>query len=64
MIEGKSSAPEGGAHPSPAKPEHRDCFACYGGWVYIGHMVEDENGEEVEVIEPVPCRRCQGARGA
>jgi hypothetical protein len=26
--------------------------------VYIGHVVEDENGEEAEVIKSVPCRRC------
>jgi hypothetical protein len=32
---------------------------CYGGVVYIGHMVEGEHGEEVEVFEAVPCRRCQ-----
>jgi hypothetical protein len=31
---------------------------CYEGFVYIGHMVEDENGEPVEEIEQVPCRRC------
>ena len=31
---------------------------CYEGFVYIGHVVEDENGEAVEVIERVPCRRC------
>ncbi len=30
---------------------------CYDGLVYIGHMLE-EDGEEVEVIEAVPCRRC------
>ena len=29
--------------------------------VYIGHLVEDPGtGEEVEVIEAVPCRRCAG----
>jgi hypothetical protein len=33
--------------------------ACYEGVVYIGHVVEDPGtGEEVEVIEAVPCRRC------
>jgi hypothetical protein len=32
---------------------------CYEGFVYIGHIVEDENGEPVEVIERVPCRRCR-----
>jgi len=31
---------------------------CYDGFVYIGHMVTDESGEEVEVFESVPCRRC------
>ena len=33
---------------------------CYGGLVFIGHLVEGEDGEEVEVIEAVPCRRCAG----
>jgi hypothetical protein len=32
---------------------------CYEGWVYLGFEGEDENGEHVEVIERVPCRRCQ-----
>jgi hypothetical protein len=33
--------------------------ACYEGVVYIGHLVEDPGtGEEVEVIEAVPCRQC------
>jgi hypothetical protein len=37
--------------------------ACYGGVVYIGHLVEDPGtGEEVEVIEAVPCRRCTDSR--
>ncbi len=31
--------------------------ACMDGYVFIGHLVE-EDGEEVEVIEAVPCRRC------
>jgi len=31
------------------------------GVVYIGHLVEAD-GEEVEVAEAVPCRRCAGAR--
>ena len=33
---------------------------CMGGYVFIGHLVEDECGEEVEVFEAVPCRRCSG----
>jgi hypothetical protein len=31
---------------------------CYGGYHYLGHVVEGEDGEEVEVFETVPCRRC------
>jgi hypothetical protein len=39
------------------------CFACYVGWVYLGELVEDpETGEEVEVFEAVPCRRCADSR--
>ena len=63
----ESSAP---AHP-PAK-DHDDTIeahyaslerphACTDGVVFIGHLVEDPGtGEEVEVIEAVPCRRCAG----
>jgi hypothetical protein len=33
--------------------------SCYDSVVYVGHLVEDPgSGEEVEVIEAVPCRRC------
>ncbi len=35
-----------------------ECFACYEGVVYIGHLIEDEDGDTAEVFEPVPCRRC------
>jgi uncharacterized protein YciI len=35
--------------------------ACLEGLVYIGHLVE-EDGEEVEVVEAVPCRRCADSR--
>ncbi len=31
---------------------------CISGWVYVGHLVVDEDGEEVEVIEQVRCHRC------
>jgi hypothetical protein len=38
---------------------HGTPHGCYGGYVYIGHMaVDPETGEEVEVFESVPCRRC------
>ena len=35
--------------------------ACLEGVVYIGHLVE-EDGEETEVVEAVPCRRCADSR--
>ena len=35
---------------------------CYGGWVFLGFEGEDEDGEHVEVIERVPCKRCKQAR--
>ncbi len=35
--------------------------ACMNGVVYVGHIIE-EDGEEVEVFEAVPCRRCADSR--
>ena len=40
--------------------EPGECFACYEGVVYLGRLIEDESGEEVEVIEALPCRQCAG----
>jgi hypothetical protein len=34
--------------------------ACTDGVVYIGHYVVGDDGEEVQVVEAVPCRRCAG----
>ena len=60
----ESSAPH--AHPSTEEHDdtveaHYACLerhhACYEGVVYIGHVV-DEDGEEVEGFEAVPCCRC------
>ncbi len=43
---------------------HGTPHGCYGGLVFIGHLVEDpETGEEVESFESVPCRRCADSRG-
>ncbi len=36
---------------------HGTPHGCYDGLVFIGYLVE-EDGEEVEVVEAVPCRRC------
>jgi hypothetical protein len=50
------------AYPSPAKlDEERGCFACYSGVVYIGRLFE-QDGEVVEVIVAVRCRRCADSR--
>ena len=51
------------AHEEHHGEEEYPC-ACYEGVVFIGHMVEGVNGEEVEVIEGLPCRACRdGDRG-
>jgi hypothetical protein len=39
-------------------PDEESPHGCIDGWVYIGCEGEDENGEHVEEIERVPCRRC------
>lgn len=31
---------------------------CYGGWIFLGRVVELPDGDEEIVHEPVPCRRC------
>jgi hypothetical protein len=48
-------------HTAPAtNPATEECFVCYEGVVYIGHIIEDdETGEAVEVYEPGPCRNCE-----
>ena len=51
VIHEESSAPL--AHPSTEA-----CFVCYAGLVFIGSLELTEEGEEIEVVEPVPCRRC------
>jgi hypothetical protein len=61
----ESSAPH--THPSTEEQDdtldaHYTCLerphACYEGVVYIGHLVVGDDGEEVEILEAVPCRRC------
>jgi hypothetical protein len=66
MIHEESSATP--AHPSRepddtveahyAGLERLECALCYRGLVYIGRLETTEEGEEIEVIEAVPCRRC------
>jgi len=57
MATEKSSAP---AHPSTG--DHDRPHLCYEGVIYIGHLVVADAGEEVEVFEAVPCRRCADSR--
>ena len=47
------------AHPSTGEETSHGCIA---GVVYIGHMVEGEDGEEVEDYITMPCKRCQQER--
>jgi hypothetical protein len=51
-----------GHHPRPDAHEDETPHFCYDGWVFLGFESEDENGENVEVIERVPCRRCADSR--
>jgi hypothetical protein len=64
MATQKSSAP---AHPSTE--DYDDTVeahyaslerphACLEGVVYVGHRVVGNDGEEVKVVDAVPCRRC------
>jgi hypothetical protein len=41
--------------------ERLECALCYRGLVYIGHHELTEEGEEIEVVEAVPCKRCKQA---
>ena len=46
------------AHPSTEDHGLDHPHACTDGVVFIGYLVVDGDGEEVEIIEAVPCRRC------
>ncbi len=50
-----------GGDPFYAAAKHRP-HACIAGVVYIGHMVEGEDGEEVEIYISMQCRRCPDSR--
>ena len=38
--------------------EEETPHGCYEGWVYMGFEGEDLDGEHVELVERMPCRRC------
>ena len=60
--------PEDQDHRDPdphADDDHRDPdtqdrdqrpHACCQGVVFLGHLVDDDDGNEVEVVDAVPCR--------
>jgi uncharacterized protein YciI len=59
------------AHPSTEDHDdtveaHYACLerphACLEGFVYVGHMVAGDDGEETEIFDAVPCRRCVDSR--
>jgi hypothetical protein len=41
--------------------DHESPHGCWDGWLYLGFEGEDENGEHVEDIERVRCRRCNAS---
>jgi hypothetical protein len=45
----------------PEVPADETPHGCIAGVVYVGYMVEDENGEEVEVFDARLCRRCHAS---
>ena len=45
--------------PKREVPTDETPHGCWDGWVYLGFEGEDENGEHVEELERVPCRRCK-----
>ena len=60
----RPSTPDDTVEAHYASLEHLECALCYGGLVFIGHLELTEEGEEVEVVAPVPCRRCRPVQNA
>ena len=46
------------SYPEKVPAREETPHGCYEGWVYLGFEGEDQDGEHVEEIERVPCRRC------
>jgi hypothetical protein len=40
------------------KAPHGTPHGCYDGLVFVGYLVEGEDGEEAEIVESIPCKRC------
>jgi hypothetical protein len=57
-VDTRTISPAG--DPFTAAPAQGLPHACIDDVVYIGHVVHmDDGGEEVEVFEAMPCRRCE-----
>ena len=54
-------SPAGDPFHAASHDQDEHPHACNDGVVYIGHLVVGDGGEEVEVVEAVPCRRCADA---
>jgi hypothetical protein len=44
------------AYPAPPTEDQDHPHACLNGYVYIGHLVVGDDGEEVEVVEAAAAR--------
>ena len=44
-------------------PDQQAPHGCIDGFVFIGHMVIGDDGEEGEVFDVVLCRRCDDVFG-
>ena len=51
-------------HAAPHHDQDECPHACDDGWVTIGHIVIDEDGEEVEEFAQYQCRRCASSSKA
>ena len=50
--------------PQLPTPTEETPHGCYSDWVFLGYEAEDESGERVNVVESVPCRRCNATSDA
>ncbi len=57
-MDTKRIPPDGDPFSSAPRHDQDHPHACLDGYVYLGYTTIGEDGEEVERIEAVPCRRC------
>ena len=57
------SSKESLPYPPPPTEEQDHPHACMGGLVFLTYTAfDEETGEEVEMVEALPCRRCEDSR--